>query len=108
MTAPRTVTTRQHKIEQPSRAKFLPGKGSNFVLKILTNAVSKEKASNGKCRIKQVIGGRKSILNQNYAVHLGSVHFRFICTLFLERVGGGDPKRMKELFMNRRDTRMGW
>lgn len=36
------------------------------------------------------------------------VHFRFICTLLLERVGAGDPKRMKELFMNRRDTRMGW
>lgn len=58
--------------------------------------------------MKQVMGRRKSILNHNYAVHLGSVHFGFICTLFLERVGVGDPKRMKELFMNRRDTRMGW
>ena len=57
---------------------------------------------------KQVMGRRQSILNHNYAVHRGSKPFRFICTLVLERVGAGDPKRMKELFMNRRDTRMGW
>ena len=33
------------------------------------------------------MGRRQPILNHNYAVHLGSEHFRFICTLFLERVG---------------------
>lgn len=37
-------------------------------------------------------GKRKSILNHNYAVHLGSVHFGLICTLFLERVGGWGSK----------------
>lgn len=66
------------------------------------------KASNKEWGIKQVMGRRKSIPNHNCAVHLGSVHSRFMCILFLERVGAGDPKWMKELFMNRRDTRMGW
>lgn len=71
-------------------------------------AICTKKASGEEWGIKQVMGRRKSILNHNYAVHLGSVQFSFICTLFLERVGVGDRKRMKELFMNRRDTRMGW
>lgn len=93
---------------------------ANSVLKILNHLQSvqyksrveiwgtcTEKGKPGKLGKKTGDGPVRVYSKPKCAGHLGSVHFGLFA-LFLERVGAGDPKRMKELFMNRRDTRMGW
>lgn len=67
-----------------------------------------KKASNKGWGIKQVIGRRKSILNHNYAVRLGSVHFRFICTLSLEKVGAGESKEDERVIYEQTGHQDGW
>lgn len=68
-----------------------------------TKEVSEEKTGKGNGSV----GRREAVPNENCAGYLGSAHLRFLCTLF-RTSGGWGPKAMKELFMNRRDTRMGW
>lgn len=68
-----------------------------------TKEVSEKKTGKGNGSV----GRREAVPNENCAGYLGSAHLRFLCTLF-RTSGGWGPKAMKELFMNRRDTRMGW
>lgn len=67
-----------------------------------------KKASNKEWGTKQVIGRKESTLNCNYAVHLGSGHFRFICTLSLEKVGAGESKEDERVIYEQTGHQDGW